>query len=113
MRKTHLPTFVEKQRSHFYNRSRVDANQKSIVSAFRSLGWYVMHTHDLKKSCDLIILKEGRVVAIEIKDGTKIPSKRKLSPGETEFKAAWLINGGEWRLVESTEDVLLVNKRST
>jgi hypothetical protein len=52
-----------------YNRSRVDDNQPQIVQAFRALGWYVLHTHDLKNACDLIVVRNGRVIAIEVKNG--------------------------------------------
>ena len=110
MRKKHEPTFVAKQRSHFYNQSRVDKNQKSIVRTFRSLGWYVLHTNSLKKACDLIVVRKGRVVAVEIKDGSKPPSKRKLSSGEEEFRTLWEAGGGEWALIESLDDVLRLNK---
>ena len=107
----HKPTFVERNRSHFYNQSRVDKNQKSLVAAFRSLGWYVLHTNSLKHACDLMVIKKGRVVAVEIKDGSKSPSKRQLSEGEKLFKTNWRASGGEWRLVESVDDVVKVNKK--
>lgn len=106
----HKATFVAKQRSHFFNQSKVDKNQAEIVAAFRKLGWYVLHTHSLKRACDLIILKHGRAVAVEIKDGTKIPSARKLSPGEYEFKLNWEAAGGEWWLVQSVDDVLVLGR---
>lgn len=108
---SHKPTFVAKQRSHFYNRSRVDKNQKEIVAAFRKLGWYVLHTHPLKHACDLMVLKQGEVIAIEVKDGSKPPSKRKLSGGELEFKMTWMAAGGTWKLVESVDDVIKLQGR--
>ena len=98
-------SFVERNRRDFH-RSRVDKNQADIVACFRKLGWYVKHVHDVKAMCDIMILKHGRVVAVEIKDGRKPPSKRKLSPGEEQFRDAWVINGGEWWLVETLDDVL-------
>lgn len=95
-----------RQRFHNHTQSKVDKNQPEIVIALRRLGWYVMHTHAVKKACDLMVLKKGRVVAIEIKDGAKVASKRKLTRGEKDFKLLWELAGGEWALIESVEDVL-------
>jgi len=89
-----------------YHRSRVDDNQPAIVQAFRALGWFVLHTHDLKNACDLMVVRNGRVIAIEVKDGSKPASKRKLSAGESTFRDSWLANQGEWLLITSVDDVL-------
>ena len=91
-----------------FNQSRIDKNQPEIVKAFRKLGWYVKPVHDVKQMCDILVCKTGRVIAIEIKDGSKPPSKRKLSEGEDAFREAWLNAGGEWLLIESVEDVLKI-----
>jgi len=44
---------------------------------------------------------------IEIKDGSKPPSKRKLSEGEQKFRDNWQ---GEYALVICNEDVISINK---
>jgi hypothetical protein len=93
-----------------YHRARVDDNQKTIVKYLRLHGWYILHTHPLKNACDLICVKNGLTIAVEIKDGAKTPSQRALSPGEAEFRDEWLAAGGRWELIESENDV---NKKMT
>ena len=90
----------------FRRAARVDDNQPEIVAALRKTGWTVLIISQLKNCCDLIISKNGRVVAIEVKDGSKPPSARKLSEGEAKFRDEWQ---GEWMLVESLEDVEALN----
>ena len=85
-------------------RAKVDDNQKEIIKVFRDLGAYVLHTHQLKACCDCILVYKGSTVAIEIKDGTKVPSKRTLSTGEEVFRILWTNAGGTWEKIESTQD---------
>ena len=83
--------------------ARVDANHAEIVKLFRSIGWQVLDVSQLKNCCDIVVSKAGRTIMVEIKDGAKPPSARKLTGGELEFKNRWL---GEWALVESVDDAL-------
>lgn len=85
--------------------ARIDANQPEIVKAFRDLGWSVLIISQLKNCCDLFVSKNGRTIAIEVKDGTLPPSKRKLTPGEQKFMENWQ---GEFKIIESIEDVLKI-----
>ena len=93
-----------------YQPSKVDANQPGIVKAFRKLGYYVKHVHEQSHFVDIIVMKAGVVAMVEIKDNAKVPSARKLTPGEQKFRDAWTINGGNWFLVEGLEDVFTVDK---
>jgi Holliday junction resolvase len=86
-----------------YARHRSDSNQTEIVKCFRKFGWYVLIISQLDNCCDIIVSKNGRTVAVEIKDGSKPPSKRKLTPGEEKFRNEWQ---GEYALIESIEDVI-------
>lgn len=86
----------------FRRAAKVDANQPEIVKAFRKLGWYVLIISQLKNCCDVIVSKNGRTIAVEIKDGSKPPSQQKLSDGEAKFKNEWQ---GEYMLVTSIEQV--------
>jgi Holliday junction resolvase len=90
--------------------ARVDDNQPEIVEAFRRLGWSVLIISQLKNCCDIFVSKNGRTVAVEIKDGSKPPSKRKLTEGEAEFKKDWQ---GEYTIIESIEDVFSLAKTTT
>ncbi len=90
----------------FRRAAKVDDNQKEVVALFRKLGWTVLIISQLKNCCDLIVSKNGRTVAVEVKDGNKPPSARKLSDGEIEFMAKWQ---GEAAIVICNEDVEALN----
>lgn len=85
--------------------ARVDKNQPEIVKAFRSLGWYVLIVSQLKNCCDIIVSKGGRTICIEIKDGSKPPSRQKLTSGELKFQSEWQ---GEYMIVNCVDDVLSI-----
>lgn len=86
-----------------FRAARIDANQPEIVKTFRKLGWYVLIVSQLKNCCDIMVSKNGRTIAVEIKDGSKTPSQQKLTPGEIKFKDEWQ---GEYKLITSVDDVL-------
>ena len=91
----------------FRRAAKVDDNQKEVVALFRKLGWTVLIISQLKNCCDIIVSKRGRTIAIEIKDGAKPVSARKLSDGEIKFRDAWQ---GEYALVICNDDVLALDK---
>ena len=91
----------------FRRAAKVDDNQADVVKLFRKLGWTVLIISQLKNCCDIIISKSGRTVAVEIKDGKKPPSQRKLSDGEIKFRDNWQ---GEYAIIETQEDVINLNK---
>ena len=83
---------------------KVDDNQKQIVEAFRNLGYSVAHTHTIGKGFpDIIISRNNLNTLVEIKDGSKPLSKRKLTDDEKEFHEKWQ---GEIIIIESVEDVV-------
>lgn len=86
---------------------RIDANHKEVVAKFRSLGWYVLDIHNLKNCCDIIISKDYVTIAVEIKDGSKPPSARKLTKGEQKFFNEWQ---GQKAIISSLEQVEELNK---
>ena len=90
----------------FRRAAKVDDNQSEVVAYFRKTGWTVLIISQLKNCCDIFVSKNGRTVAIEIKDGKKPPSARKLSDGEIKFKEEWQ---GEYALIESIEDIQKLN----
>ena len=91
----------------FRRAAKTDANQPEIVKHFRKLGWSVLIISQLKNCCDLIVAKNGKTFAIEVKDGSRIPSERKLTKGEKKFLDGW---HGEWRIIESIEQVNELNE---
>lgn len=85
---------------------RVDANQPEIVKALRDVGCSVQHLHALGKGCpDLLVGYMGKNYLMEIKDGSKPPSKRKLTEDEVEWYESWR---GSLYVVGNVTEALLV-----
>jgi len=64
--------------------ARTDKNQEAIVKGLRQMGaevWFI------KEPCDLLIRYRDQFFIVEIKDGSKPPSQRKLTPQQVEFFA--------------------------
>ena len=62
--------------------AKVDVNQPEIVAALRKIGAAVLITSQLKNAFDILVGYQGRLYIMEIKDGAKPPSARKLTEGE-------------------------------
>jgi len=66
--------------------AKVDANQKEIVGALRSAGFFVQSLAAVGQGFpDLLFAKAGRIWLSECKDGTKKPSARRLTPDQSIF----------------------------
>ena len=87
--------------------ARKDANHDQIVRLFKKLGWSVLDVAQLKNCCDIFVSKNLITIAVEIKDGEKYPSQRKLTEGELKFKGEWK---GFYEIVICDDDVLEINK---
>jgi hypothetical protein len=73
-----------------YRVRKVDANQPDIVQTFRAMGCEVWITSEMGRGApDLVIRKGSEVRLIEVKDGSKAPSARKLTKDEEEFQNKW------------------------
>lgn len=84
-------------------RGRVDDNQPEIVKRFRDCGYSVAITSNIGGGFpDIVVGKYGVNILVEIKDGTKSPSKRKLTEDELAFHQSWR---GAACVIESEEDV--------
>jgi len=84
--------------------ARVDDNQAEIVAALRAAGCTVQSLAAVGKGCpDAAVGFRGRNLLLEIKDGAKPPSKRKLTPDEERWHAAWR---GQVAVVESVDEAL-------
>lgn len=78
---------------------RTDANLTEVADAFRKLGCSVDVTNEI---WDLTIGYGGITMLIEVKDGTKSPSKTKLTTRAKIFEANWK---GGYRVVKNLGDV--------
>lgn len=68
----------------------VDANQPEIVAALRKAGAVVQHLHMVGQGCpDLLVGFRGKNYLLEIKDGSKPPSARKLTKDEAAWHIQW------------------------
>lgn len=87
---------------------KTDANHSDVRAWFRDIGIYWKDVFQIPEFCDGMVIINGVTVAIEVKDGSKIPSKRRLTEAEEQFMQEWTAAGGHYRIVESLDDVLSV-----
>lgn len=84
--------------------ARVDANQESIVKAYRRCGCSVAITSGVGHGFpDIVIGKFGLSSLVEIKDGAKPPSAQKLTPDEARFHSKWR---GDIRIIRNETEAL-------
>ena len=82
---------------------KTDDNHQEIMDCFRAHGFSVFDTARLPKFVDLVAGKWGRNYLIEVKDGSKPKSARKLTEHEQDLHDDWL---GEIHIIESVSDVV-------
>lgn len=86
--------------------ARTDANQKPIVEGLREIGASVAITSQLGTGFpDIVVGYKGRNYLIEIKDGDKPPSQRKLTEDEVDFENKWR---GQYAIAESLADAYVI-----
>ena len=88
--------------------AKVDANQTEIVKALRQVGASVQSLASTGKGCpDLLVGFRGVNWLLEIKDGRKVRSARKLTEDQVVWHQTWR---GRVYVVESAEQALEVIK---
>lgn len=96
-----------------YNRprksARKDRNHNELVELAESLGMSVLEVHQLPGALDLVVGCYGIDRRIEIKDGAKTASERKLSQREHEEFEKWR---GHYPDIWETEDDVHETRRS-
>jgi Holliday junction resolvase len=88
--------------------ARRDDGENEIVKALRQAGAVVRVVTQGDGIPDLLVGYNGFTILMEVKDGTKPPSKRKLTEAEEKFFAEW--DGGMLVIVNSVEEALEVLK---
>jgi hypothetical protein len=70
---------------------RVDRNQNETINALRRAGCLVHSLAQVGNGCpDLLVLApDGRLLLLEIKDGTKPHSAQRLTPKEAQWHRLW------------------------
>jgi Holliday junction resolvase len=84
--------------------AKVDENQARIVAALRSIGCSVQTMHGVGDGVpDLLAGTHGLNILIEVKDGKKSPSKRKLTGPQVDWISDWR---GSVKVVENVEQAI-------
>lgn len=86
--------------------AKIDANQNEIVTALRQIGCDVCLLSAVGKGCpDLAIGYRGKNYFLEVKDGAKPPSERKLTPDQVEWHSQWR---GQVAVVNNVDEAIKV-----
>ena len=86
--------------------AKVDANQAAIVQALRTLGCSVQSLAAQGSGTpDLVVGIKGATFMVEVKDGAKAPSARKLTQDQVAWHAAW--RGHPVDIIETVEGAIL------
>lgn len=85
---------------------RTDSNHRELVNQIRKLGASVWDTHELGKGFpDLIVGIRNQNFLLEVKDGKKSPSRKRLTEDEQKFFNIWK---GQVAKVETLDEVIKV-----
>lgn len=86
-------------------KARKDLNQDGIVCALRQMGCCV-EVLNMPDLTDLLCVRNGLVVAMEIKNPEASKGKRALRPGQEKFRERWVAAGGRHARVETVDEAL-------
>ena len=85
--------------------AKIDANHEQVVSALRAAGASVQSLAGVGKGVpDLLVGFQGKTLLMEVKDGRKTPSARRLTEDQLKWHGAW--NGGPLAIVDSPDAAL-------
>lgn len=86
---------------------KVDDNQRLVVSALRAIGCLVYPMHEVGGGFpDLLVGWRGRWIPVEVKDGAKPPSHRKLTDLQGRWHERALIRALPVLVVTSPQDAI-------
>ena len=85
--------------------AKVDANQEQVVEALRAAGASVQTLAAIGKGVpDLLVGYQGQTLLLEVKDGRRPPSERRLTEDQLKWHGAW--RGGPLAVVDGPEAAL-------
>lgn len=85
--------------------AKIDANQPEIVKALRQIGCTVQPLHTVGDGCpDLLVGAFGVTLLMEVKDGDKVPSARRLTEDQIVWHGRW--TGGPLAVVTDIESAI-------
>lgn len=71
-------------------KARLDDNHNEVVKALRKMGCSVQSLASIGNGVpDILVARCGKMALAEIKDGAKVPSKRRLTEDEINWHANW------------------------
>ncbi len=86
--------------------ARIDDNQPAMVKGLREMGCTVQHLHTLGQGCpDILVGFRGDNYLMEIKDGSKTRSRRKLTDDEARWHDEWR---GQVSIVKNLNEAMKV-----
>ena len=86
---------------------RVDGNHSEIVEALERIGVGVLDTSSAGDGwCDLVTFQRGIMRAVEVKDGSKAPSARKLTIAQVRAHELARVHGCTIHVVTSVDEAL-------
>lgn len=85
-----------------YTMNRRDDNEAALVRLWKQLGC-IWIEQPRENGFDGLLLRNGEMWIVEIKDGRKPPSKRKLTPNEIKRMAELEAIGVAYNVVEDEE----------
>lgn len=85
---------------------RKDANHNPIAKTFAQVGAGVYDAANDNAPYDLIVFWRGQTLFVEIKDGSKPPSARKLTAKAVEFHDICTRHGGKVCIVKSVDEAV-------
>lgn len=85
--------------------AKIDGNQTQIVEALRAVGATVQTLAAVGKGVpDLLVGYKGQTLLLEVKNGRKPPSERKLTEDQLVWHRNW--NGGPLAVVDGVDSAL-------
>ena len=85
--------------------ARIDANHEQVVLALRAAGATVQSLAAVGQGVpDLLVGFQGKTLLMEIKDGRKTPSERRLTQAQLKWHGGW--RGGPLAVVDSPDAAL-------
>ena len=88
----------ERGRAIARRRTRRDDNEPEIIEAFLDAGATV---YVMDKPLDLLVGIHGHNILVEVKDGSKPPSRRQLTKDEDQFMMTWK---GSCHVIDTADD---------
>lgn len=87
------------------HKGRVDGNHAEVMQALRDHAMKPVSLASVGDGCpDILVAFRGVCIPLEVKDGSKPPSERKLTAAEQKWRDDW---PGPWALVETPEQAVI------